>query len=134
MIDGETIFDSRNYDVEDELAFEDIFDDSKENKSYILVGNIRRWDGPSKYVPEKVFDSVCEAIRHTFLRSDFYFKVVSHKRGRLFVEVHHHDDVNEYEIRQLTDRGYELYNNWWSIEEIEKRDYATKNARFELQQ
>ena len=132
MINGKVIFDSEDYTIEDEDILKDLFDNKNENNTYILVGSCGCYDGPEYRVFEKTFDSVYEAITHTFLRSYFTFKVISYPYGVLYVETHHHDGVNDFEIRQLSNKGYDLYQHWWEIGEIVKRKGTTKNAHFKL--
>ena len=40
MIDGEVLFDSEDCTIEDEDVLKDLFDNSYENNTYILVGTV----------------------------------------------------------------------------------------------
>ena len=126
------LFDSEKLDFEMDLDEElsCLFDDSHQNNSYILVGTCGCWNGEQHIVFEEIYDSVYEAIKHTFIQSQEGFKVILGKYGKLNVITSHHDGVNDFEIRQLSDKGYEMHQNWWSISEIIRRKGTTKYAHF----
>lgn len=136
MINGKVLYDSEDFDCDDleyDDVLRDLFDNSDENNTYILVGNIDcGFEKDEPHVIEKTFDSVYEAIKHTYLKSDFEFKVVAYPYGVLHVETTHHDGVNDFEIRQLSDKGYNLHQHWWSIGRIIEKKGTTKNAHFKL--
>lgn len=134
MIFGKTIFDSEEvdtevYDFDEDLK--NLFDNTDENNTYVLVGSCGCHDGPHNYVIG-TFNSVYEAIKGTYLRSESEFKVVAYPYGVLHVETIHHDGVNDFEIRQLSNKGYEMHQNWWTLNEIVKRNGTTKNAHFKI--
>ena len=134
MIDGKVLYDSTDFncnDLEFEDVLNDLFNNKDENNTYVLVGTCGCCGGPEPYV-KGFFDSIYEAIKSTYLRSDFELKVVSYPYGVLHIETSHHDGVNDFEVRQLTKKGYELYQYHYTVEEIVKMKRTTKNAHFSL--
>ena len=113
MIFGKTIFDSEEidtevYDFDKELK--NLFDNADENNTYILVGSCGCYDGPHNYVIG-TFDSVEELEEYSGIITN---------------------NENDFEIRQLSNKGYEMHQNWWTLNEIVKRNGTTKNAHFKI--
>ena len=59
-----------------------------------------------------VCNSILEAIDEaTYGCGISYIKIYENNRGRLFLDVLHHDGHNQFEIRELTEKGEERYYN-----------------------
>lgn len=130
-MNGRIIYDSETQEADnDELYC--LFDNEHEGNKYILVGYVDTWKGKIPMAMENVFNSLYEAIQHTFLRSSFEYKVVLYPYGELVVYTSHNDGVNKFEIRQLNEKGYEMFNNWKSVNDIIKCKKTTKNAHFKM--
>ena len=128
VIYEETAF--ADYD-EREIVFDELFNNSYENKSYVLTGDIGLWDGVRKDVHHpKIFSSIADAIIIANDGFDGYVTVSEGNYGKLFVDICHHDGNNHLEIRELTKIGEEMDNNYKDVGEILKRKGATRNIRF----
>lgn len=74
----------------------------------IAIGNVGRWDGNRDAAnifstPEKTLASILK---------DCDFWKVWDENGHLFVESSHHDGTNIFEIKMLTEQGWEYYQRW----------------------
>lgn len=119
-----------DYD-EQGIIFDELFDNSYENKSYILTGDIGLWDGVRKDVHHpSVFNSLKDAVLTANDGFNGYITVSEGKYGRLFVDICHHDGNNHLEIRELTKIGEDMNNNYKEVGQILKRKDATKNVKF----
>lgn len=116
---------------EEQLIFEDMFDNGWENKKYIVTGDIGLWDGVRKgvYIP-RIFHSIIEAIYACNNDFNGYVKVVEENYGKMKVYINHHDGNNDLEIRELTKLGNEMWNNCYDIASIINKKGATKNIRY----
>ena len=117
--------------IENEIIFDELFNNEYEHKSYILTGDIGLWDGIRKGVHHpSVFNSIKEAILTANDGFYGYISVSEEKYGKLFVNICHHDGNNSLEIRELTPLGEEMHNNYKDVREILKRKGATKNVKY----
>lgn len=110
--------------------FEDLFDNKYENKTYIVRGDVGLWDGVQKNVHHpRFFDSIADAIREANDGFSGYI-TVSDINGQMLVEIEHHDGYCYLEIRELTDIGEEMRNNYASVGDVINKKGATKNVEF----
>lgn len=121
---------------DDEMLEEDmesLFGNKEGN--FIVVGYTGRWDGKHGGYFDKVFDTLKEAIEATFLNGQFEFDVrlefdinlrsyYDYLQGRfspkigMFTYGSHHDGTNCFHIMELTEDGYEMFNEWIELDEI----------------
>lgn len=124
------LFDELSFENEEHYIIEEecevLFDNSYQDKEYVICGTLGLWDGNYEVHSDKVFDSIYDAICECW--TEGYIKVYEGKYGKLIVKELHHDGTNVFEIKELTPLGSELLNNY--CENIFKRKGATKNARF----
>ena len=114
-----------------EIIFDEMFDNRKAEKLYVLTGDIGLWDGVRKGVHHpSVFKSLKSAILTANDGFDGYITVSEGKYGKLFVDIAHHDGHNSLEIRELTKIGEEMHNNYKEVGEILKRKGATRNIKY----
>ena len=78
------------------------------NGHYILVGTIGRWDG--YYDDGFLFDSFDEMLRKATKDCD-YIKLYD-ENGHFYITCSHHDGSCHYEIKEVTDAGFQYYENW----------------------
>ena len=74
--------------------------------AWLLVGTLGLWDGKCK--GGYIFNTYDEFL--DCLKDCAYCEVVDNK-GHLYVKGSHHDGTNCYEIKRVSDFGYEWYNN-----------------------
>ena len=94
-----------------EVWFEDIFSDLKkffDNKQIICFGNIGRWN--SYFDAGKIFDDF-EKAWYDMTKDCDYIRITD-DNGHLYIDCSHHDGNNHFEIKVLTDKGAEYYDNW----------------------
>ena len=111
--------------IESELQFnrDETWQQFKTDMSYfisteypiIAFGKIGRWDGPHKGYK----------FIHTFADLEFIWEdcntpIVWDENGRLFIEAHHHDGCNLFEIKRLTSSGYRMLSRVTDIDEINR--------------
>ena len=73
----------------------------------LLVGVCGRWNGPAeggKFISN--FYDLMSVIGHL----DYY--KITDCNGHLIIEGYHHDGCDRYEIKQLTNKGYELARSY----------------------
>ena len=119
-----------DYD-EQNIIFDELFNNSYANKTYIITGDIGLWDGVRKDVhhPE-FFSSIKSAILAANDGFDGYITVTEKSYGRLFVDISHHDGHNSLEIRELTKVGEEIFSNYGSVRDVIQNKKATKNVKY----
>ena len=88
----------------------------EKGKSFIAIGTCGRWDGT--YEGGLIFGHWDDFKRRVFADCE-YFKIWDEK-GHLYVKCSHHDGTNFLEIKELTDRGFQRYENW-------QYDYSVRN-------
>ena len=128
----------RGFEFVDEFDKQDYFDclfdlnipSDKQYKRFVVCGTVGLWDGRRSGHYEEIFDNIKDAVLKCNDGFDGYIRVFEGKYGRLYVEVAHHDGNNCLEIRELTNLGEELENNWYSVEDILNRKGATRNVKF----
>lgn len=79
-----------------------------ENKSIVCVGSCGRWDGV--YSGGFVSDDIDEVLERV-LKDCYYFKIWD-ENGHLFIQGTHHDGSITVEVKALTAKGSEYYDNW----------------------
>jgi len=109
------IDDIKDSDIWEEVSFteEALWDDIKDyleslcEDTLIVTGIVGRWNGRAEggTVVQSYFElqdlwKDCEYIK------------IWDEGGHLYIECSHHDGTNYYEVKKLTERGYERYNNW----------------------
>jgi hypothetical protein len=128
-----SILDSERVDNEEEITDDMLWDEmhfleeiywddfSHELKNFfdkgsawLLVGNIRRWNGNCKggYI-FNTFEEFCKCLE------DCDYIEITDNKGHLEIKCSHHDGTNHYEIKRVSDFGYEWYDNhaWDMCEE-----------------
>ena len=93
---------------------------------FLAVGTCARWNG--NFAGGFVFASFNELM--SYLRDCDYFKFWD-ENGHFYVNATHHDGTHSLEIKQVTDRGRNYYENWeykWedfrTEQEIHKKIFA----------
>lgn len=74
----------------------------------ICVGSVGRWNGI--FSGGFIFDTLDELMNKA--TEDCYYWKFYDENGHLFLHCSHHDGSCSFEIKELTDRGYEYYENW----------------------
>lgn len=127
-----------NYDDVDRFDLEIWFDNKYANKQYVMFGIAERWNIKGENARgycNKVFNSLLEAIDEAMADCGIcYLKIYEENYGRLYVEVIHHDGKCEFEIRELTNRGEQVFlNNSYDYDIVQRliriEDY-TRNVKF----
>lgn len=104
---------------------------SEDDAEYIVQGYAEGGFNKGYGYIDKVFTSIYDAI--IFIMSSWdseFIKVYEKDYGRLYVEVSHHDGHNKLEVRQLTEKGEDYLNRYWSLWEVLIRKGTTKNVKF----
>ena len=78
------------------------------NSTWLLFGTVQRWDGVHQA------GTVTSDFINTFysVTSNCDPVIIYEDKGHLHFEYTHHDGTNHFEIRKLTQRGEEYYDNW----------------------
>lgn len=79
-----------------------------EGKKLICTADLGLWDG--RHAGGKVSDNFVELVRSAL--EDCDYKKFYDANGHFFIEGTHHDGTNIYEIKILTDAGYDYYQRW----------------------
>ena len=119
-----------DYDTLWDIINEDLdlrFDNSYENKQYVVTGSLGLWDGRHYGYFEDVFDSLREAINKCW--EDTEDIKIYEENGHLYVCGYHHDGRNYFEIRELTQKGIDMLDDWYDGD-ICKVKYATKKIKY----
>lgn len=127
-----------NFDDIDRFDLEMWFDNKYANKQYVMFGKAERWNVKGENARgycDKVFNSVLEAIDEAMNDCGIcYLKIYEENYGRLYVDVIHHDGKCEFEIRELTNRGENMfYNHYYDYDIISRLisvDKYTRNVKF----
>ena len=98
---------------QDQITWEDekerLIDFFNEQSNYwILVGSVGRWDGC--YDGGFLFETFEEMFYKATKDCD-YIKIYD-ENGHLYLTCSHHDGTCSYEIKAVTDNGYNYYDNW----------------------
>lgn len=103
------IHDEMNFREEiDYLYFKDKMKKLLERNDCLVVGVCGRWNGPAEggqFITN--FYDLMKVIGHLD-----YFKVTD-DNGHLIIEGYHHDGRDRYELKQLTNKGYELARSYY---------------------
>ena len=103
------IHDEMNFHEEiDYHYFKDKMKKLLERNDCLLVGVCGRWNGPAeggKFITS--FYDLMSVIGHLD-----YFKITD-CNGHLIIEGYHHDGRDRYELKQLTNKGYELARSYY---------------------
>ena len=78
-----------------------------DNKTVMFVGTVGRWNGT--YAGGKVgdfWDLFNKAM------TDCWYLTLEDIKGHLYLTCSHHDGTNKFEIKVLTDKGKQYYENW----------------------
>jgi len=94
------------YWEEEEGKLREVFD----NGDFIAVGTCGRWDGT--YAGGFVFDNF-NSLMGRFRDCD-YIRIWD-ENGHFYVKGSHHDGTHFVEVKEITDKGNQYYDNWnWS--------------------
>lgn len=76
------------------------------SNAWLLTGSIGRWDGNYRggYI-FNTFEEFCKCLE------DCAYIEITDNKGHLEVKCSHHDGTNFYEVKRVSDFGYEWYNN-----------------------
>ena len=98
------IYDTVNMD------FEIVFEELKHffNNQIIAFGSIGRWDGV--YSGGKIFNNFEDA--YWYLTKDCDYVKIYDENGHLYIHCTHHDGSCSFELKELTSKGQEYYDNW----------------------
>ena len=107
------IHDEMNFHEEiDYHYFKDKMKQLLQKNDCLLVGVCGRWNGPAEggqFISN--FYDLMSIIGHL----DYY--KVTDSNGHLIIEGYHHDGHDRYEIKQLTNKGYELARSYSFIKD-----------------
>ena len=113
----------RIYDY-DRLNWEDEYERLREffnvHGHFIIRGCVGRWDGT--YSAGYVFDNFDDMFYKATKDCD-YIKMWD-ENGHFYLKCSHHDGTNLFEIKRLSDKGYEFIDNWeydWNDKRTEKQ-------------
>ena len=78
----------------------------EKGNAWLLTGSIGRWDGNCRggYI-FNTFEEFCRCFR------DCDYIEITDDAGHLKVKCSHHDGTNFYEVKRVSDFGYEWYDN-----------------------
>lgn len=103
-IPDERVYDEM--DFQDRMQWDDVkyeLDTLFKKNVYLLTGTCRRWNGPAqggRFIHS--VDDLLSCIGHLdYLR-------IYDKGGHLYIHGSHHDGSDDYELKRLTHKGYEL--------------------------
>lgn len=109
--------------------FDNIFDKDT-GEEYVICGTIGLWDGERRGHSTKIYHSLKEAILACNDGFNGYIRVTEGAYGKLLVAIAHHDGNNCLEIRELTNLGHDMWDNYKEVEDILNRKGATRNVKF----
>ncbi len=89
------------YDFRDELS-----DFIQKNDSFLLMGTVELWTG--KHASGFIFSDIDE-LSHAWKDCD-YIEFYD-ENGHLYLRCSHHDGTNLYEIKKISKRGMQYYDN-----------------------
>ena len=98
------------YDQE-KIWFEDEFSSLIEffkDKKIICFGSVGRWNGTFR--GGEIFESFEDA--YCRMTKDCDYVKIYEEDGHLYIQCSHHDGTNNFEIKVLTEKGEDYYNNW----------------------
>ena len=74
--------------------------------AWLLTGTLGLWDGKCKggFI-FKTFDEFCKCL------NDCCYIEITDNKGHLEIKCSHHDGTNHFEIKRISDFGWEWYNN-----------------------
>ena len=75
--------------------------------NWLVVGTLGLWDG--RHDGGKVCNSFREISRAW---DDCNYIKLWDENGHFYIECSHHDGTNCFEVKRLTNKGYELFDNW----------------------
>ena len=96
---------------QEQVWFEDVFSELKSffnNNKVICFGNIGRWNG--YFDCGKIFDDF-ETAWYSMTKDCDYVKIYE-KNNHFYIDCSHHDGNNHFEVKVLTDKAIEYYDNW----------------------
>lgn len=73
---------------------------------YLLTGTCGRWDGPA--MGGRFIHSLNDMLR--CIEHLDYIRIYD-RNGHFYIHGSHHDGCDDYELKRLTNKGYELANN-----------------------
>ena len=131
----ENLIEQGNEDPSDDEVWEEVYSQENDawecekdvlksifdNGMFLAVGICGRWNG--SFAGGFTFDSWDSLARQLFKDCD-YFKFWD-ENGHFYIQCAHHDGTHSVEIRQLTRKGIEYYDNWnygpWSDKRFERQ-------------
>lgn len=85
----------------------DMMKDFFAGKDVIFFGSVGRWDGT--HDGGKIGDF--ESLYQSAITDCAYIKIYD-KAGHFYIECSHHDGTNSFEVKELTAKGREYFDNW----------------------
>lgn len=95
---------------------EDDFNDSQ----VLVVGTTGRWDG--NFPAGKLCKSIGDALSEALVNCEY--QKVWYEKGHLYLEGTHHDGTNTYEVKKVTDKGLDYYDNWNYSQDSRTKGYS----------
>lgn len=77
---------------------------------WVMLGTAGTWQGSIN--GGQIYENIDKAISSIIKDCD-YVKVWS-ENGHLYVQASHHDGTHNVELKLITDKGWEIYDNWLS--------------------
>lgn len=77
---------------------------------WVILGSAGTWQGSREC--SQIFDNIDNAI--SAITRDCEFIKVWSENGHLYVQASHHDGTHNLELKLITDKGWEIYDNWLS--------------------
>lgn len=79
-----------------------------DGKKIICFGSVGRWNGTFR--GGEIFESFEDAYYR--MTKDCDYVKIYEEDGHLYVQCSHHDGTNNFEVKVLTDKGEDYYDNW----------------------
>ena len=98
------------------------FNDFLENRTLVCTGSVGLWTG--QHEGGTIIEDF-EDMRKLWNDCDYVH--IYDKNGHLYIKCSHHDGINYYELRELTQKGLDLYerHNLWGDEWTDRRLHKT---------
>lgn len=99
------------HDCEDEdwCMCKHYLEDTCGDSKVLVKGSIGTWRG--NFEGAKIFDDILDALTACIKDCD-YFKVEQLGNRTIKVTSSHHDGTNEFYLKKLTERGWQVFDSW----------------------
>lgn len=101
--------------------------------TFALIGTVQTWNGKHDIQP-KVIENINELFKIMSKYDDV--TITENNRGKVFIDLYHHDGCNRFELVELSNKGYKSYyetdasrESFMELEELFAKPNYYKNAR-----